>query len=126
MGLSKGTKIIELLSELENLKWDVILLSETRIPTGKYVLEGGHVLFTSLSNNAFSGTGILLNVEHVRKSNKIHCVTDRVLVLDFMAYSTKLRAVAVYVLHAGYSVEDFEETFDQLQSTIQTGRFFVF
>ena len=107
MGLSKGTKIIELLGELE-----------TRTPTGKYVLEGGHVLFTSLSNNAFSGTGILLNVEHVKKSNKIHCVTDRVLALDFMAYGTKLRVVAVYVPHAGYSVEDFQETFDQLRYSI--------
>ena len=39
-----------------------------------------------------------------------------------MAYGTKLRVIAVYVPHAGYPVEDFEETFDQLRYSIQTGR----
>ena len=122
LSLSSGTKIVELLGELQNIAWDVILLSETRTPTGKYVLSGGHVLFTALLDNAFLGTGILLNEKYVRKSNKIHCITDRVLVLDFMAYGTKIRAVAVCVLHAGYPVEDFEATFDQLQNTLQNGR----
>lgn len=122
MSLSKGTKTDELLGDLENIEWDVTLLSETRIATGKYVLDGGHVLFTALSDNTFSGTGILLNKTHVRKSNKIHCIIDRVLALDFMAYGTKIRVVAVYVPHAGYSVEDFDETFDQLRYTLQIGR----
>ena len=39
-----------------------------------------------------------------------------------MAYRTKIRVVAVYVPHAGYSVEDFDETFDQLRYALQTGR----
>ena len=114
--------MIQLLGELKSIEWDVILLSETRTPQGKYILDGGHVLFTALSENAFSGTGILLHAKHVRKSNKIHCIDDRVLALDFMAYGTKIRAVAVYAPHAGYFAEDFEETFDQLRYTLQCGR----
>ena len=119
---SRGSKIIQLLGELKNIEWDVILLSETRTTTGKYILDGGHVLVTSLLENASSGTGILLNKRHVRKSNTIHYVSDRVLALDFMAHGTKIRAVAVYVPHAGYSAELFDSTFDQLRYTLQQGR----
>ena len=61
---------IQLLGELKDIEWDVVLLSETRSVTRKYVLDGGHVLFTSLSENVCSGTGILLNERHVRKSKK--------------------------------------------------------
>ena len=86
LSLCGGIKIPQLLGELQNLEWDVILLSETRTPAGKYILDGGHVLFTALCGNSASGTGILLHRKHVKKSNKIHAVSDRILVLDLMAY----------------------------------------
>ena len=121
MSLCGGLKIAQLLGELKNLDWDVVLLSETRSPTGKYVLEGGHVLYTSLSENCFCGTGILLHHKHVKKSNKIHAVSDRVLALDFTAYGIKMRSTAVYVPHAGYSVQDFDDIFDQLRYVLQQG-----
>ena len=103
LSLSGGTKITELLGGLENIEWDVVLLTETRSPSGKYVLDGGPVLFTDLSENCVSGTGILLHTKHVKKLNKIHRVSDRVLLLDFMVYGIKFRSVAVYAPHAGNS-----------------------
>ena len=122
LSLSGGTKITQLLGELKNIQWDVVLLSETRSPSGTYILDGGHVLFTALSENSSSGTGILLHTEHVKKSNKLHYISDRVLALDFMAYGIKIRAIAVYAPHAGYPVEDFDTTFDQLRCVLQEGR----
>ena len=80
------------------------------------------MLFTVLSANAFSGTSILLHKKHVRQSNKIHRISDRVLALDFMAYGIKIRAVAVYAPHAGYPMQDFDETLDQLRCVVQQGR----
>ena len=100
----------------------MILLSETRTPVGKYILDGGHVLVKALSENSASGTGILLHMKHVKKSNKIHAVSDRILVLDFMAYGIKMRTVVVYVPHAGYVVQNFDDTIDQLRYALQQGR----
>ena len=110
MSLCGGIKIPQLLGELQNLEWDVILLSETRTPSGEYILDGGHVLFTTLSGNSASGTGILLHTKHVKQSNKIHVVSDRILVLDFLAYGIEMRIVVVYVPHAGYIVQNFDNT----------------
>ena len=95
LSLGGGIKITQLLGELKNTEWDVVLLSETRTPTGKYVLDGGHVLFTALFENSASGTAILLHSKHVKKSNKIHVVNDRVLALDFMAYGIKMSSSCV-------------------------------
>ena len=113
------TMTTQLLGELKNIEWDVVLLSETRSPSGKYVLDGGHALFTALSENSSSGTGILLHIKHVKQSNKIHRISDRVLALDFTAYGIKIRAVAMYAPHAGYPMQDFDDTFDQLRCVLQ-------
>ena len=40
LSLSSGTKIIQLLGELKNIEWDVILISESRSLSGKYILDG--------------------------------------------------------------------------------------
>ena len=44
-------KIIQVLAELENVVWDVVLFSETRASQGKVMLDGGHALFTNISDN---------------------------------------------------------------------------
>ena len=69
-----------------------------------YILHGGHVLFTALSEHSSSGTGILLHSKHVRKSIQLHLLV--------------IRAIVVYAPHAGYPVEDFDNTFDQLRCVI--------
>ena len=58
----------------------------------------------------------------MKKSNKTHVVNDRVLALDFTAYGIKMRSVAVYVPDAGYTMQVFDETFDQIRYVLQQGR----
>ena len=88
-------KIIQVLAELENVVWDVVLFSETRASQGKVILDGGHALFTNISDNPFAGVGILLNAKHVNKSNRIYNVSDRVLALDFVFNGKCIRSIAV-------------------------------
>ena len=112
----------QLLAELENVTWDVILISESRTPSGTYYLDGGHILYTVLLDDDFLGTGILLHAKHVKGSNVIHRVCSRVLGLDLRVNGIKIRAVAVYVPHCGYDIEHFNETFDQLRYFASVGR----
>ena len=115
-------KLTELLSDLHDVEWDLLLLSETRAPSETYILDGGHVLYTALDDNKFGGVAILLHAKHVRKSNKIHEVSGRILALDFMVNKIKVRAVAVYLPHMGYAVSEFHDTFDQLRCVIDQGQ----
>jgi exonuclease III len=110
-----GDKLVQLLAELENIVWDVILLSEVRTPSQKSTLDGGHVLYTSLRNNMFSGTGILLHAKHVRKRNILHDLSDRVLGLDFSVNKIKVRTIAVYLPHCGYTEQEYDTSIDQLK-----------
>ena len=109
-------KLTELLSDLHDVEWDLVLLSETRAPSETYILDGGHVLYTALDDNKFGGVAILLHAKHVRKSNKIHEVSGRILALDFMVNKIKVRAVAVYLPYMGYTVSEFDELCDILGS----------
>ena len=110
-----GAKLVQLLAELQSIEWDVILLSEVRTPTQKSTLDGGHVLYTSLRTNMFSGTGILLHAKHVRNSNVLHDISDRVLGLDFIVNKIKVRAIAVYLPHMGYPQEDYDLAVEQIK-----------
>ena len=122
LGLCGGLKIAQLLGELQHTEWDVAWLNEMRSPAGKYVLDGGHALFTAFSGDSLSGTGILLRSKHVGESNKMHAITDRVSTFEFTAYGITMRAVAVYAPYAGYPIQDFDDTFDQLRYVLQQGK----
>lgn len=118
LSVNTNHKIVQLLAELENIEWDVILLSEVRTPTQKSTLDGGHVLYTSLRANMFSGTGILLHAKHVRNRNVVHNISDRVLGLDFIVNNIKVRAVAVYIPHMGYPQEDYDVVVEQIKCVL--------
>ena len=115
-------RIAELLAELSDVEWDVVLLSETRALSQSLVLDGGHLLYTELDENKFAGVGILLHSKHVRKSNKMHAIGGRIMALDFMVNKMKVRVVAVYLPHIGYGVPEFNDTFDQLRCVVEGGR----
>ena len=56
----------------------------------------------------FFGTGILLHAKHVRNSNVLNDLSDRVLGLDFIVNKIKIRAIAVYLPHCGYSEKEYD------------------
>ena len=120
--LDSSEKMSQLLAEVEHISWDIVLISESRTPSGTYCLDGGHILYTVLLDGDFLGAGILLHCKHVKASNVVHRVSSRVLGLDFRVNGTKLRAMAVYVPHCGYDIEHFNETFDQLRCFASVGR----
>ena len=120
--INSHDRLVHVLAELENEAWDVVLFSETRATTNMVILDGGHALYTSISDNACAGVGILLHERHVKQHNRILNVSGRVLALDFVANGKRVRSIAVYVPHCGYSVQDLEEVYEQLWCTISEAR----
>ena len=120
--MQTGAKLVQLLVELQNIERDVILLSEVRTPSHKSTLDGGHLLYTSLRANMFFGNGILLHAKHVRSSNVLHDISDRVLGLDFIVNRIKVRAVAVYLPHMGYPQEDYDLAVGKIKCVLGEAR----
>lgn len=116
--INNNSKLVQLLAELNTIEWDVVLFSETRACCGKRELDGGHMLYTCINDNLFAGVGILLHAKHVRKNNKCHMVSGRIMALDFVVNKIKIRAIAVYMPHCGYPDQDLENAHDQLRSTL--------
>ena len=58
----------------------------------------------------------------MKKNNRILNISGRVLALDFVLYGKRVRSIAVYVPHCGYSVQDLEQTYEQLRYAISDAR----
>ena len=117
--ISSIEKIVQVLAELEHIPWDIILFSETRATSGTKVLDGGHVLYSSIDpNNAYAGVAILLHTKHVKKNIRVHRTSGRVIGIDFKMHGRNYCAISTYVPHCGYSREDFDETYNQLRCLV--------
>ena len=99
--INDNAQLTQLLAELKDVVWHIVLLGETRTKSGQSILDGGHMLYTSLEDNQFVGVGILLHSKHVKKNNRIHAFSGRVLALDICVDGTIIRVVAVYLPHCG-------------------------
>ena len=100
---------------METIEWEIILFSEAHAVTGKTTLNGGHVLYTSIDTNRHAGVGILLHNKHVKSNNKTHMISVRIMAFDLTINKIEIRAVAVYKPHCGYTLNEFEDTYDQLR-----------
>ena len=96
--------------------------SEAHAKTNMVILDGGHALYTHIGDNAAAGVGILLHERHVKKNNRVSNVSGRVLALDFVLYGKRVRSIATYIPHCGYSVQDLEETYEQLRCIVSEPR----
>ena len=120
--INDNAQLTQLLAELTDVVWDIVLFSETRTKSGQQILDGGHMLYTRLEDNQFAGVGILLHSKHVKKSNRIHVFSGRVLALDVCIGGSTIRAVAVYLPHCGYDVQVFDEAYEQIRCAVDQGR----
>ena len=104
--INNNAQLTQLLCELHDIPWDIVLFSETCMQSGQQIVDGGHKLYISLDDNHFAGVGILVHAKHVKQSMKFHVISGRVLALDVSINRTKNRVVAVYLPHCGHHVED--------------------
>ena len=111
-----------MLGELSDLSWDIVCYYETRLPSQDIILEGGHRLVSSLGTFVHAGVAILIHQRWVQFITKFIRVSDRLLYLDLFVNGRSYRFSAVYVPHAGYSVDIFNSCYDDLKSIVLEGQ----
>ena len=114
-------RLAALLSELHGIRWDVIMFSETRMPSQTPILSGGHRLCASGRGHDATGVAVLLHARHVLKQTSIS-LSDRVLYLDCVLYRQEARVVAAYLPHASLPRMDVNHVHDQLYVACRTRR----
>ena len=120
--IHKAERLSSVLSELENVCWDVVLFCETRAASGTSILENGATLYTSRGDLAVDGVGILIHAKHAPNVLKVTRFGGRLISLDLRLYSCTIRFLSIYCPHAGYPFDDFDDTLQQLQSSIEDAR----
>ena len=111
-------KLAELSVEILFLEWDIILFSETRAESQIADLDGGHRLYLHRDEYYASGVGILIHASLVNNIRSVHYISDRILRVDLHFAQRKISFIAVYVPHAGFSLEFLEQTYDQLHQAL--------
>ena len=114
--LNGPAKLAELLFELANMRWDIILFSETRAPTQITDLENGHRLYNSYGDNLGSGAGILINSKLVPNILGYDFISDRIVCVTMRFGHTKIAYYAVYIPHCGYHTDVYDQCYDQLMA----------
>ena len=62
--LSNDDRLMEILVELENESWDIVLFTETRRPSEYLQLDHDHILFCSGNAKLPTGVAILIHARH--------------------------------------------------------------
>ena len=101
-------KIVQVFAELATIPWDIVLFSETRASSGTKVLDGGHILYSTIDeSNPYVGVAILLHAKHFNKNIRVYRTSGRVISIDFKMHGRIFCAISTYVPHCGYFYANF-------------------
>ena len=114
--LGSPERLAELLEELKEVDWDAVLITETWRPEREEVLkvDGGHLLICSGGTAGQRGVAILLHKRWGGAFEGHGAVSERVCWASVNMGGRRLRLVATYLPHAGYSVREVEGVYKEL------------
>ena len=119
--LHNDERMAEVLAEISSMQWDVIIFSETRSSHDIIELDDGvhsHVCFGIGKTTRAAGVAILMHARHKKWAKRNVVLSERVLHVDVQIGKNKIRIIAAYAPHAGYSEQDFANFFEQLHSAL--------
>ena len=119
--LHNDERLAEVLAEVSSMQWDIIIFSETRGSHDIVELDDGvhsHMCFGIGKQTSAAGVAILLHARHKKRVKQNVVLSERVLYVDVEVARKKLRIIAAYAPHAGYSEQDFANFLEQLHSAI--------
>ena len=111
-----------LLQELENVSWDLLVLTETWKDSENEVtqLKGGYLFFGSGGVRGKCGVGFLV---HTRlRAHRFKALSPRLATLDVNMGSTIVRMVAAYLPDTNYSDSDFDDVLLQLDEVARLSK----
>ena len=108
--LHNDERLAEVLAEVSSMQWDVIIFSETRSSHDIIALDDGvqsHICFGIGTKTIAAGVAILMHARHKKWAKRNVVLSERVLYVDVQIGKNKIRIIAAYAPHAGYSEQDF-------------------
>ena len=111
----------ELVAEITDVQWDIVMFGETRSSHGIIELHECNFrrkCFGSGTETCSAGVAVLLHERHAKNVANAKVISDRVMYMDFTNGGRKLRAIAVSAPHEVYNDDDFNAFFEQLHVVI--------
>ena len=111
-----------MLHEIENIKWDVIGLSETKEKECKNELldDLGHeIFFSGNSTSRSKGVGFLVNKRFCPLIEDYQPISDRLALLSIKTKFSKITFIQCYFPTSSYPDEDIINIYDQIEELIK-------
>ena len=115
--MNSSERLEELFSEVHQVAWDVILISETW-RQGKEVWET-HIMVESGKFTNKHGDAILLNRRWRNQINWVQCACERVVAMSISVNKQPIVLMSVYMPHSGYPDHQVEKTNKTILTTIE-------
>ena len=78
------------------------------------MLDSGHHLYLDVSAHVALGVGVLIYARWNRYVRKVHRINDRVIGVDLHFDQVRICYIAIYLPHAGYSLETLDHSYAEL------------
>ena len=119
--LSSDDRMIELEEEISRIKWNIIGISEVRREgKGSIILNTGHTLYYSGSDEQRHGVGFMVNKNIAHNVINFRGLSDRVAELTIRNNKRyQLKCVQVYLPTTSYTDEEiYEEVYEEIDNII--------
>ena len=118
--MNSSERLEELFREIHRVRWDVILISETR-RQGKEIWETqqGHIVIESGKFTNKHGVAILLNRRWKNQINWGQCACERVVAASITVNKQPIILVSAYLPHSGYPDHQVQRTYKTITTAIE-------
>ena len=118
--MNSSERLEELFSEIHQVAWDVILISET-LRQNKEIWETqqGHIMVESEKFTNKHGVAILLNKRWKNQINWVQCACERVVAMSISVNKQPIVLMSVYMPHSGYPDHQVEKTYKTILKTVE-------
>ena len=118
--LNSSERLEEMHSELHDIRWDAILISETwRQSKEIWETQQGHIMVESGKFTNKHGVAILLNRRWKNCINWIQCACERVVAMSISIYKHPVVLMSVFLPHSGFADHHVERTYKTIIDTIK-------
>ena len=117
--LNSSERLEEMHSELHDISWDAILISETWRQSKEIWETQGHIMVESGKFTNKHGVAILLNRRWKNRINWIQCACERVVAMSISFNKHPVVLMSVYLPHSGYADHHVERTYTTIIDTIK-------
>ena len=116
-----------MLSELDDLAWDVVFVSEAHSSIETCIIGDVHQLISTLDTDKDASVAILISKKWHPSIRQIHRVSDRVMAVDCMISEKLTRLISIYFPHsskpgAAQLLDDcYHQLYSLLDAALTTG-----